>query len=86
MHHWVNVFSSTANFVRFKSHKHKIGKKLPGLIAQILLTGFVPLYPEKTKKKRLLRGSGSDMGCPRNQVWDASRRTGSFGWLNECVA
>ena len=22
--------------------------------------------------------------CPRNQVWDASRRTGSFGWLNEC--
>ena len=27
---------------------------------------------------------GDQQECPRNQVWDTSRRTGSFEWLNEC--
>ena len=38
MHHRGDAFSNTTNFVRFKSHERKIGEKLPGLIAQILIS------------------------------------------------
>ena len=37
VHHYVIAFSSTTKFVSFKSHGRKIGERLPGLIAQILL-------------------------------------------------